>query len=353
MPQGLPGPHPSPALALSLFGGGRKGSVQAKVQVGGPRPAGSGSRWTGTPGRESVRASVHFPEVSNPGRGRRSRRALSARTDPRGSLGRDTRHSLRRPRPAPDKELQLRAGERGGRQEPGWPRSRRGADKGARPTRRPAPPTPRVPPAPWPRPGTLCRAAPLPACRHVRPRGSTGGTRGSPRTRLRGETGWAGRRGPAPRSSRGGGCSLDPGPSSPRSLPEATGAHSPRGRPESSALCGRSRLVLRPELKPGDVDAGGGARVTAGLGPSKRPPSRRALPSRSPRRGRAGRACPPRRLGALSGSAGAPGPRAPSGAARGPQAATATATGVLLAGAQAAASERGRAGRGRGAGRPD
>lgn len=158
---------------------------------------------------------------------------------------------------------------------------------------------------------------------------------------------------PAPRSSRGGGCSLDPGPSSPRSLPEATGAHSPRGRPESSALCGRSRLVLGPELKPGDVDAGGGARVTAGLGPSKRPPSRRALPSRSPRRGRAGRACPPRRLGALSGSAGARGPRAPSGAARGPQAATATATGVLLAGAQAAASERGRAGRGRGAGRPD
>lgn len=70
-------------------------------------------------------------------------------------------------------------------------------------------------------------------------------------------------------------------------------------------------------------------------------PLLRALSSRSPGWGRAGSACPPRRLGALGGSRGALVPRAPSGAVRGPQAAVALAAAaeVLTAGGRAGSRE--------------
>lgn len=278
-------------------------------------------------------------------------RALCLRgPDPLGSLGRDTRYKLRWPHPAPDKELQLRAGERGGRRESGWPSQRRGADKGScLPPRRPAPPPPQVPPAPWPRPGTLGRTVSPPASRHVRPPGRSRGTLGLPapgsRERRVDTAPWASR---ASRCSRGDDCSLDPSPQSPGSLPEATSAHSPRGRPgvqhALQAIAASSLAGAGPE--PGGMDAGGGARAPAGLGPSGWPLFQRALPSWSPGRGRA---CTPLQLRAPDGLREALGPQAPSGAARGP----AAAEGALLAGAQAVASERGRAGRGRGAGRPD
>lgn len=95
-----------------------------------------------------------------------------------GSLGPDTRHNLLWSRPAPDKELQLLAGERDGRREPGWPSPRRGADKGARP--------PHLPNAlPSLRPELPCALAeardPLRVCLHVRPTDAGGGTWGSPR----------------------------------------------------------------------------------------------------------------------------------------------------------------------------
>lgn len=98
--------------------------------------------------------------------------------DLQGSLGSDTRHNLRRPRPAPDKELQLRAGERGGRQEPGCPSPRRDADKDARPPRRPGPPQPRAPQRPSGGSVLSAGAAPALVYRLVHPGGAVGGTRG-------------------------------------------------------------------------------------------------------------------------------------------------------------------------------
>lgn len=162
-----------------------------------------------------------------------------------------------------------------------------------------------------------------------------------------------------PAHLRGSGCSLDPGPQSPESLPGATSAHSPRERPGPGALCRRSPLVLnpepepKPEPKPGGMDAGGRARAPAGLGPSGWPLSRRALPSPSPGQGRAGRACPPRGLGALRAALGAlrgPGPRR---ARRGAEARRRRRAHCWQARGRRRASAGRRAGRGRGAGRPD
>lgn len=136
-------------------------------------------------GTKSVRARTNSPEVGNPscGRGVKARFCLRG-SDLPGSLGPGTRHSLLRSRPAPDKRLQLQAGERDGRWEPGWPSPRREHGQGAHPAPRHRPnalPSPYAPspPAPWPRPGTTLRV-----CHHVRPRGAGGGTWGSPRCRL-------------------------------------------------------------------------------------------------------------------------------------------------------------------------
>lgn len=71
---------------------------------------------------------------------------------------------------------------------------------------------------------------------------------------------------PEPRSSGRDGCCLVPGPRSPESLPGATSAHSPRGRPGSDALCRQLPLVLGPGPGPGGMDAGGGARAPATSG---------------------------------------------------------------------------------------
>lgn len=171
----------------------------------------------------------------------------------RGSLGPDTRHRLRRPRPAPDKELQLRAGERGGGREPGRPSPRQGADKGARPPA-PCPASAAGPPAPWPRPRTLCgSAATCAPGAQAEVRGVS--ARPAP---VRDGVSRAPGASPAPRSYRRGGCSLNPGPRSPEFLPAATSAHSPRGRPGSGALCRRPPLVPvpEPESKLGGMDAG-------------------------------------------------------------------------------------------------
>lgn len=326
--------------------GWRSSSCRFRVPVEGARSAGQVSG----PALSPPRCAIPAAGVGHS--------ALCLRgPDLRGSLGPDTRHNLRRPRPAPDKELQLPAGESGGRWEHGWPSPRRGANKGARPPRRSAPPPPQAPQRLGQGLGPSAGAAPTPICRHVCPRGAGVGTWGlrAPGAQERQSEQSNGGLSCCPLLYRG---RQLPQPRSPKSesLPGATSAHSPCGRSGFGALCRRSLLVLRPETepKPGSMDAGGGARAPASLRPSRWPLSRRTVPSRSLGRGRAEHACPLRRLGALgaSGSRCAQGSRVPSGTARGPEAAAAAA-GALLAGAQAAARERGGAGRGRGAGRPD
>lgn len=206
------------------------------------------------------------------------------------------------------------------RREAGWPSPRRGADKSARPPRRPAPPPPRAPQYPGQGPGPC-------AGMHPRPPAATwaAGTqleRHGVSARLapgRDAVGRAPGASPEPRSSGGGGCSLVPGPRSPESLPGATSAHSPRGRPGSDALCRQLPLVLgpgpgpEPEPEPGGMDAGGGARApaTSALrgGPSPGAPCLAGARAGDAHAGRAASA----RSGWLSGRAG---PLAPSGAAR-------------------------------------
>lgn len=169
-------------------------------------------------------------------------------------------------------------------------------------------------------PSALAKARdPLQGCTPARrpPRGPRGRSRrdtGSPRAWLPGETGWAERRGPllSPAPLEGA-VALVPGPRSPESLPGATSAHSPRGRPGCDGLCRQLPLVLGPGPEPGGMDAGGGARAPATFarrgGPSPRAPCLAGARAGDAHAGRAGSA----RSGRFSGRAGPP---APSGAAR-------------------------------------
>lgn len=230
--------------------------------------------WVG--GSGSLRRDGRQPrEENNPGRGRRSGGALSSRTRPACNPG--------QPRPAPDKELQVGAGERGAGSLGGRFRTRAQTKARAPHDARALDPRPRRAPARPPRapPGGRCLRARL---RKRRGGQKAPGLGGVPRF-------W-------------GAVSHPPRvPQSPDSLSGARSAHSPRRRPKSRAPRRRSPPVLGPE--PGCMDAG------AERGPRQAPetplPARPAQPELRPRT-RMPAAPVLRALGAF-------GPRVPSGSA--------------------------------------
>lgn len=279
---------------------------------------------------------------------------MSARTRPRGAASAQTRGTASAGRAPPQTKNSNSgqvsaegAGNRGGR-DPAGAQTKARVPHDARPRLRRGPHQPPAGQGPGPSAGMH----PLPACRHVgRRRRDTG----SPRAWLAGETGWAERRGPllGPRASRGGGRSPVPGPRSPESLPRATSAHSPRGRPGSEALCWQLPLVLRrepePEPEPGGMDAGGGARAPAASarrgGPSPGAPCLAGARAGDAHVRRAASA----RSGRLSGRAGPP---APSAAARAGEGGVGGGGGRTAGGrAGGGESAGGRAGRGGGGAR--
>lgn len=176
--------------------GWKEGVIPGQSTGGRSPDAGSGSRWKGTSGRESGRASIHFPEVSNPGRGRRSRRALSARARPAEQPL--PRHAAQPPPAAPrPRQRTPNSGQvnAAGARNPG------GRDRVRAQTKARAPhdARPRLHRRPHSRgPGPSAGLHPCPPVATCVPRAQPKG-RWVSRTRLRGGTGWAERRGPLQR----------------------------------------------------------------------------------------------------------------------------------------------------------
>lgn len=173
-----------------------------------------------------------------PGRGRRrSQRALSARTRPAGQPR--PRHAAQSSPAAPRPRQRTNSGPVGaaGAGNPSGRVRAGGADKGARPTRRPAPPPLQAPHRPGRGRGPSAGRHPSPPVATCTPRAQQEGRRVSPRSAAGTDcVGRAPGASPAPRSSGGGGCCLGPGPDpSPSPRPPARTHRAGAPRPARSA----------------------------------------------------------------------------------------------------------------------